>query len=212
MLKAVPAGCEGALVATIFGSLTVNRLRTLAARARLAVFPVTVPDYPTSPGSGDQVGWFLQLERVRVTLELGREAIAAGGWTQGAWFEVGSAVGETRPVEPADAYGLLRSRGSVAGACLVGTLLQLAEDPDRPTSVADVWRCVDELYEAVHERMGHTARPAGLAYPHETRRAHLGMLTRWNDAPGRTREQVLDLFDRAIGRTILGSCAVPAGV
>jgi hypothetical protein len=36
------------------------------------------------------------------------------------------------------------------------------------------------------------------------------MLTRWNDAEGRTSEEVLAVLDRAISRTILSLAAIPA--
>jgi hypothetical protein len=32
-------------------------------------------------------------------------------------------------------------------------------------------------------------------------------LTAWNDEPGRRFEEVLDLVDRAISRTIVGACS-----
>ena len=64
----------------------------------------------------------------------------------------------------------------------------------------------DELVEAVHERMGHTAYPPGWCHPPEHRHARLRVLTGWNDARGRTREDVVALLDHAIGRTIVGAC------
>ena len=105
-----------------------------------------------------------------------------------------------------EAFGLLGARAGVVNACLVGTLLQMAEDPDQVPTVADVWGCVDELYEAMHEQLGHVSFPPGRAYPMDERRSRLRGLTAWNDAPGRTREQVLDVVDRAVARTIVASC------
>ena len=87
----------------------------------------------------------------------------------------------------------------------MGHLLRVAEDPDTPQSVTDVWGAINELYEAMHERMGHRSLPPGRAYPHAVRLARLRALTAWNDAPGRTREDVLNLVDRAISRTILAA-------
>jgi hypothetical protein len=36
------------------------------------------------------------------------------------------------------------------------------------------------------------------------------VLTRWNDAQGRTSEEVLAILDRAISRTMLSLAAIPA--
>ena len=72
-----------------------------------------------------------------------------------------------------------------------------------------MWRATDELREAMHERLGHDALPPGRAYPMTQRRARLRSLTAWNDAPGRTEADVLDLIDRAISRTIVGAVAQP---
>ncbi len=194
-------------MATELRSRTQQRLRNLVARARVAVRPPVVPDYPEPTRSdAPRADWLRQLDRTRNALELGRAAIQRDGWTTGGWFGVAAYDGRVRVVGGAEAHGLVRPTEDIAGACTVGTLLRLAEDPDRPTSISDVRRCVDELHEALRETRGHPSQPAGQAYALATRRAHLRVLTAWNDAPGRTREQVVDLFDRAIGRTIVGSC------
>ncbi|MGI8458761.1 MAG: DUF6197 family protein [Propionibacteriaceae bacterium] len=194
-------------MATQVRSRAELRLRNLVARARVAVRRPVVPDYPEPVRPNDpRTDWLWQLEATRNALEIGRAAIQRDGWTTGGWFSVAAYDGRVRVVGAAEAHGLVRPQAAVAGACTVGTLLRLAEDPDRPTSIRDVRRCVDELFEAVHETLGHTSRPPGQAYSLATRRAHLRAVTAWNDAPGRTRDDVLELFDRAIGRTIIGSC------
>lgn len=88
----------------------------------------------------------------------------------------------------------------------MGTLLRLAADPDRPTSIPDVGRCVDELSEGLQEHMGHVTWPEGRAYPPAERIVRLHALTAWNDAPGRVREDLLNLLDRAISRTMIAAC------
>jgi hypothetical protein len=155
----------------------------------------------SAPSRDDLRRW--RLDRISDALEQARTVLAHEGWTSGAWFAVRKPSGEPRPVAVAEALALRDPRREVAGACLMGTLVRLAEDQDRATSVADVWGCVDELYEALHEQLGHDTFPPGRVYPHEQRRARLQALTAWNDAPGRTREQVLDLVDRAVARTLL---------
>jgi len=150
--------------------------------------------------------WLRQLDRVRDTLEQARTVIAMDGWTTGGWFTVRRPDGGTRLCTTTEAFSLRQPGSEVVNGCLVGTLVRLADDPDRVPTVRDVWGCVDELYEAMHERMGHTSLPGGQVQSIGERRARLRCLTAWNDAPGRTREHVLDLLDRAISRTIVAAC------
>ncbi len=151
--------------------------------------------------------WLAQLARTRYALEQARFVLLRDGWTSGAWFSVATRTGEVRRVSTYESFGLLSAHAGVAHGCLVGTLLRMADDPDQAPTAHDVWHCVDELYEAMHESLGHTSQPAGRAYAHDERRARLRGLTAWNDERGRTREQVVDLVDRAIARTIVASCA-----
>jgi hypothetical protein len=165
-----------------------------------------VPDYFPEPTRTPRNLWLWRLDRIRDTLEQARSVLDQQGWTSGAWFTVRQPSGQPRLATTAEAFALRDPRRDVVASCLVGALVRLADDPDRTASVADVWGCVDELYEALHERLGHDALPPGRIYSHPQRRAHLQTLTTWNDAPGRTREQVLDLVDCAIARTIVGPC------
>lgn len=161
---------------------TINRLLT---RAWTALRPPQAPDYapdridevPADP----RVEWLAQLARTQYALEQAKVALLRDGWTSGTWFREQQ-------------------------TCLVGALVRMADDPDQVPTVADAWHCVDELYEAVHESRDHHSSPPGLAYPHGERRARLRGLTAWNDERGRTREQVVDVVDRAIARTIVASC------
>lgn len=165
------------------------------------------PDYgPETPTDGREQ-WLRQLERTRDLLEQGREVVAAGGWTGGTWFTVRQQDGTAREASLAESFDLRNPDAPVAGACVVGILIRLAGDPDQVPTVDDVWRATDELHEAVHEWMGHDAFPPGRSYPLPQRRARLRDLTGWNDAPGRTSAEVLEVFDRAISRTIVGSVA-----
>ena len=191
---------------------TIGRLFT---RIRIALKPPPAPDFaPRFTPDLDRgvpvdhrARWLAQLARTRYALEQGRFALERDGWTSGAWFSVATAAGEVRRVSTYETFGLLSARAGVAHGCLVGTLLRMAEDPDQVPTVHDVWHCVDELYEAMHESLGHTSYPPGRAYAHADRRARLRGLTAWNDERGRTQEQVVQLVDRAIARTIVASCA-----
>jgi hypothetical protein len=182
-------------------------LRDALSEAWRSLRSPRVPDYYVAePNRTPRDLWLWRLDRIRDTLEQARAVLDQQGWTSGAWFTVQQPSGQPRRVSAAEAFDLRDPRRDVVSSCLVGTLVRLADDPDRAVSVPDAWGCVDELYEAMHERLGHHSFPPGRSYPHEQRRAHLRALTAWNDSPGRTREQVLDLVDRAIARTIVAPC------
>lgn len=189
----------------------VTGWRGLLLRVRGALSPQTyapAPDYGPEAPQADREQWLRQLTRVRDLLEETRTVVVAGGWCGGgAWFTVRQADGAVRPATLAESFALRAPGAPVVGSCLVGIMIRLADDPDRVPSTDDVWRATDELREAMHERLGHEGFPPGRAYPPAQRRARLRSLTAWNDAPGRTEADVLDLIDRAISRTIVGSVA-----
>lgn len=179
-------------------------LRAALSRVRAAL-PVASPPSYVDPQDDPGVAWQRRLDRVRAALEQARTDLVEQGWTQRAWFSV-DAAGTTRLASTAESFDLVRPTSSVSGACLVGALLRRADDPDRATTHADVWCAVDELYEALHERMGHTSLPPGRVDARARRHAKLGVLTDWNDDPRTRREDVLDLVDRAVSRTLVGAC------
>lgn len=185
--------------------------RTVFSRLRETFSPQAyerAPDYgPEAPGGGREP-WLRQLERTRDLLEQARDVVASGGWTGGgSWFTVRQPDGTVRAASMAESLALRDPGAPVAGACVVGILVRLADDPDRAPTVDDVWRATDELHEAMHEWLGHDSYPPGRAYPIVQRRARLRSLTAWNDEPGRTGEEVLAVLDRAISRTIVGAVA-----
>ena len=182
-------------------------VRAALTRAWFSWRTPVVPDRLTVGTPSPRELWLWRLDRVRDTLEQARAVLETQGWTSGAWFAVTTASGEPRLVSTREALALRDPRREVAGACLVGALVRLADDPDTAVSVSDVWGCVDELYEAMHEQHGHASFPPGRSYSYEQRRGHLQALTAWNDAPGRTRGQVVDLFDRAVARNMVAACS-----
>lgn len=192
-------------VTTTHRARPAEALRAALSRVRAAL-PVAAPPSYVEPADDPLVAWQRRLDRVRAALEQARTDLAEQGWTQRAWFSV-SAGGTVRPATAAESFDLVRPSSAVSGACLVGALLRRAEDPDRATTHADVWGAVDELYEALHERMGHTSLPPGRVDSQARRHAKLGVLTAWNDDPRTRREDVLDLLDRAISRTVAGACS-----
>ncbi|HET9649215.1 MAG TPA: hypothetical protein VFP34_13445 [Microlunatus sp.] len=182
--------------------------RVVIDRVRTTFWPPQAPDHVPSPGLTTEEDRLRRLDRVRDLLEQTRASLLQHGWTRGAWFDVADAQGRIRPVGAAEASTLLGPGRRVSGACVVGAMLRLVEDPDSAPSVADAWGCVDELHEAMHERMGHTSFPPGRIYSHDQRRVRLQALTAWNDESGRRLEDVLDLIDRAVARTMVGACRV----
>jgi hypothetical protein len=181
--------------------------RILIDRARTRLWPTEVPDHPPAPAITPDQDRQRRLDRVRDLLEQTRAALVEHGWTGGGWFSVRGASGSVRTVGTTEAYGLLDPGSPVAGACLVGAMLRLVEDPDTAPSVGDAWACVDELHEAIHERMGHDSFPPGRRYSHDQRRMHLRTVTAWNDESGRRLDDVLDVIDRAVARTIVAACS-----
>lgn len=180
-------------------------LRAVLSKVRAAL-PVAPPPTYVEPQDDPRVAWQRRLDRVRAALEQARADLVEQGWTQRAWFSVDAGGGAVRRASDAEAFALVRPTSTVSGACLVGALLRRAEDPDRATTHADVWGAVDELYEALHERMGHTSMPPGRTDSLHRRHAKLRVLTAWNDDPSTRREDVLDLLDRAVSRTLVGAC------
>ncbi len=147
-----------------------------------------------------------ELERTLDLLERTKLRVAERGWTAGGWFSVAGNGppdgGQTRAASHAEALALLRRPSGAGPACLAGSMLLLADDLDTAHTLDDVWRAVDELYEAVHERSGRDSFPPGHRADPVTRTHRLRTLTAWNDRSGRTQGDVIDLLNRGISRTI----------
>jgi hypothetical protein len=127
-----------------------------------------------------------QLHAIRVLLEQASE-IVRGGWIQGAWFAV-DVGGRTRAVS-APELGLTRDH-PVTGACLVGAVVQAGGGPEAVRS-QPVQRALDLVWHSLREDAGQPVRwcPGPPA-----RMMHVLDLTHWNDAPDRTRGDVVGLL------------------
>lgn len=114
--------------------------------------------------------------------------VVSTGWVQHGWFTVVDDQGRPRRI---DAHHLheLNSR-PVSGGCLVGAVVHAAGGPTTVRSQL-VQRTLDLLWHALHE---DARRPVRWCPAPSIRMAHLRDLTRWNDAPNRTAEQVSALL------------------
>jgi hypothetical protein len=145
-----------------------------------------------------------RLEEARAMLERAH-ALVSDCWVQDAFYVVRDPQGSMRPVSP---FGLLlTSRDDVAGACLVGAIAHASSTVDRRERRAPAATAVDMLWSELADRQpdavtGFGGLPAW-DDPHPgARAARVRDLARWNDDPGRSRDQVLGLLDGAVSRTI----------
>jgi hypothetical protein len=109
------------------------------------------------------------------------------GWVQDAWFAVGTPGGERRlgAHEVRHVYEY-----PVTGACLAGSIVFAAGGPEQARSQL-VQRTLDLTWHALRDDL---EPPAVLCPSPPVRAMRLLDLTRWNDAPGRTSEDVVELL------------------
>ena len=127
-----------------------------------------------------------QLLAIRTLLEDATE-IVRGGWIQGAWFAV-DVGGRTRALTAPEIR--LTTDHPVTGACLVGAVVQAGGGPEAVRS-QPVQRALDLVWHSLREDSGQRVRwcPGPPA-----RMLHVVDLTHWNDAPERTRDDVVELL------------------
>jgi hypothetical protein len=146
----------------------------------------------------DELERLRRLEGASALLERAR-ALVAEGWVQDAFYVVRGRSGETRPVSP---FGLLLlTRTDVVGACLVGAVAHSSASIDRRDRRGQAALAVDMLWQTLAEAPA-VAGPSDTGHP-AARAARVRELAQWNDEPGRSREDVLGLLDRAVSRSIL---------
>ena len=117
-------------------------------------------------------------------------AIVGEGWVQGAWFAVSTSSGE----RAVTGYDLRMLRGGpVTGACLVGAVVQAGGGPAAVRSQT-VQRTLDLTWHTLREDCGRAVawNPAP-----PVRTLQVLDLTHWNDAPRRTRDEVVGLLTAA---------------
>jgi hypothetical protein len=118
--------------------------------------------------------------------------VVSNGWVQHGWFAVTDERGGARVVTAHDLRAL-ESR-PVTGACLVGAVVHAAGGPPSVHTQL-VQRALDLTWHTLHE---DTRRPVHWCPAPPVRAAHVRDLTRWNDHPARTADQVSALLEDAV--------------
>ena len=157
------------------------------------------PDRPDRPGRRERRATRLRLRRVdassaqlaqlnaiRALLEQATE-IVLRGWVQGAWFAVDMG-GRSRVITAPEVR--LTAGHPVTGACLVGAVVQAGGGPAAVRS-QPVQRALDLMWHCLHEDAG---QPVRWCPGPPVRTMHVLDLTHWNDAPDRTRGDVVELL------------------
>jgi hypothetical protein len=208
---------------------TLTTVRTAPAR-EASVPPHSVPGVATRPEAGggntparrDRPWWRrltlgaprqhevqqAALEGLLALLETAREELSAG-WVQGGWWATPSGGGGQTL-----ATGLAASPSgpeTVDGVCLAAALIRAGSVQG---GGSEAGRAVDVVYDALWESRGQAAPAPGpglvLASSPQVRQAKTQALTRWNDAQGRTSDEVIAVVDRAIARVIQNLATFPA--
>jgi hypothetical protein len=162
---------------------------------RICVFQLPEPAVRPSHGRPDEA--YRVLEDAR--------AMIARGWIQDHWFARRPAQSGRRAQESGTSNGL----SDVAASCLVGAVVYAVQLRGSGDPLVKAGPALDYLWDAWQESRGLGGTGvAGRAAPRELRMVRVRDLTRWNDQPGRTREQVLGLVDLAASRAIMAAVRV----
>ena len=126
-------------------------------------------------------------------------AVIETGWIQRGWYRYATEAPENRAPEdraPEDRAPENRAPKdgpadrSIAGACLVGAIVHAAGGP-QAFNTQLVQRSLDLTWNTLYGVAGDSL--AWCPAP-SVRTSHLRDLIRWNDQPGRTRDEVRDLL------------------
>lgn len=128
-------------------------------------------------------------------------AVVQRGWTQNTWYVLRSPAGRRRTVQSIFPGRLDRSR--IVEACLVGAVVHAAwQQSPRPEHA---YPAVDALWHTLFGGGAADGDPVGPLSSPPVRVSRVRDLTTWNDRPYRTRDDVLDLLDRAADRVSRGT-------
>jgi hypothetical protein len=133
-------------------------------------------------------GHLAELHHIELLLAEAATVVSAG-WVQHGWFAVPDERHGTRVLTAHD-LDALETR-PVTGACLVGAVVHAAGGPPSVHSQL-VQRSLDLTWHTLHE---DSHRPVHWCPAPPVRAAHIRDLTRWNDHPKRTADQVAALLE-----------------
>jgi hypothetical protein len=134
-------------------------------------------------------------------------AVIARGWVQDRWFARRPPTVRPHAADPGAAGG----PDDVMAACLVGAVLHAVQQRGFTDDLVRAGPALDHLWDAWQESRGLGGPGvAGRAAPRDLRLARVRDLTRWNDKPGRTRDEVFGLIDVAASRAIMAAVAADA--
>ena len=132
-------------------------------------------------------------------------AVVEAGWVQNRWV-VDPII---QPAPSGAGASPTTTAEATPRACLVGAIALAVRDRDARAdltvttgpALAAVWDAVQD--DAAQNGAGGRVRPApGRAAPPEVKVARMRELARWNDRPGRTRDEVVAVLDRATARVV----------
>jgi hypothetical protein len=126
-------------------------------------------------------------------------------WLQGGWWAEQRADGRTAVF---GGWALPTGRGdtarrNVTGVCLVGAVIEAEPDgvrPDRIVHDTAVSALYDALWSTPAGGPGTGDRPGDQSLSPVERTSIVRRVAAWNDRPGRTTDDVIELIDRAILR------------
>ena len=164
-------------------------------------------DRPSTTPLPDGTEVLRRLGHIHRVLETARTLVERG-WLQHGWYRA-------QPPPPLPLLARLRlaqrtpAVDEVSAACLVAAVALAAHGGGpRPDVVGDAGPTLDVVWKTMQAGRSGT-EVSDRVPPPAVRAARMRDLVRWNDAPGRTRQDVLDLLDRSISRTFLAAAAAP---
>ncbi len=144
----------------------------------------------------------------------GARTLIERGWVQDRWLVTPAPAARrstAHPTATSTATSTAEVPPDVSGACLVGAVVHAAQSHHATADAIHAAPALDVLRDAWQETRGLGGPGiAGRAAPREVRAARVRDLTRWNDQPGRTRDEVLGLIDLATSRAIMEAMGEPA--
>jgi hypothetical protein len=149
-----------------------------------------------------------RLDEVCAVLERARDVVA-DGWVQDRGYEPSGRATS----EPITLFGAKRIKAEdVAGACLVGAVALAARERDaRADLTVDAGPTIDFAWYALQKYRGlGDGGVSCRAVPPGLRLARIRDLMRWNDQPGRTRDEVLAVLDLGVSLAIMTAMREPA--